>query len=242
MSPGSSRGASFSSIWSTGLPAIIIIRMRRGFASDCTNSFKSPLPVILRSLCSCRNFVTHSASRFQTATRCPWSSTFSARFCPITPRPMTPNCAEPTAAEVVLIFRTPYAGRPTRPAGSNCKDGLLARSSHRRAFKLLHCCQNFLQPTNNVVSKVHANRTPVPLRQRLEIPQRLRLLQHAKCELLARQRHILRIIRNELHKHAAVRTALVQLSRGMQEPRPVSGRRRHARFIAHRRPDLLDHR
>ena len=37
--------------------------------------------------------VVHSGSRFHTATRKPCDSTFSARFFPIVPRPMTPKLA-----------------------------------------------------------------------------------------------------------------------------------------------------
>ena len=93
MSPGARYGMIFCSVWSTGSPALIIIRMRRGRSSERHSSCKDLVPISCRPAFWRTNWSTQSVSRFHTATECPWSSTFRARFSPMTPRPMTPNCA-----------------------------------------------------------------------------------------------------------------------------------------------------
>ena len=55
-----------------------------------------------------RKRATQSPSRFHTATLWPWSAMFNARFWPMTPRPMTPNCASLCAiAEEDIADRLP---------------------------------------------------------------------------------------------------------------------------------------
>src|SRR5262249_33151444 len=92
-SPGSSSGAIFSSISSTGAPALIIIMMRRGRASFFTNSSRACAPTSFFPELSARNASVISGSRFHTATENPWSSTFRARSRPITARPIIPKPA-----------------------------------------------------------------------------------------------------------------------------------------------------
>src|SRR5271165_6149713 len=59
-------------------------------------------------------------------------------------------------------------------------------------------------------------------RERLEIAQRLRLLEHTEGKLLARDVHIIDVAGRDLDEYSGVRTALVELPGGVQEARAVT--------------------
>src|SRR4051794_9820401 len=90
-----------------------------------------------------------------------------------------------------------------------------------------------------IALQMHAQGAAAALRQDVEIAARLRRLDHAKTGLLAGYREILGIIGGDLQKHAAVGTALVGLSGGMQEARPELGAGRDRAVVANRKPHVL---
>src|SRR5688572_2582812 len=98
MSPASSSGFSWFSTSSTGLPALIIIMIRRGFSRAETNSASDFVAVKRLLALSATNFSVTGCSRFHTATEKPWSSMLRARFRPITARPIIPK------SDLALIF------------------------------------------------------------------------------------------------------------------------------------------
>ena len=95
----------------------IIIIILRGRSRERTKSSIVFVPINCFSEFSVTNLSTHSVSRFQTATGKPCSSTFSARFRPITARPIIPNCACFALASLDIVSPAPaildcvYRGR-----------------------------------------------------------------------------------------------------------------------------------
>ena len=83
----------FSIVSSTGEPALIIIMIRRGRSSAFVKSANVFVPVTFFPRFFVTNSSTLAGSRFHTATGNPCSSMLSARFSPITPNPIIPNCA-----------------------------------------------------------------------------------------------------------------------------------------------------
>src|SRR5437763_4244497 len=202
MSPGSSSGAILSMVMSTGLPALIIIMMRRGRSRLRTKSSNVFVPVICLPGFFATKRSTHSPSRFHTATEKPCSSTLSARFSPITPRPIIPNCAISTL----------------RVAAAASAAG--ARSGRRYTF---HRLRQRLQSAVGVLAEVDAEQPPVARGERLVIADGLRAAQHAEAESLAGDGHVLAAAAGELQEHAVVRAAFVQLTGGVEEARAVAG-------------------
>src|SRR5947209_12071066 len=79
---------------------------------------------------------------------------------------------------------------------------------------------------HEVTRDVDAQRAALAFAQYLKVPACLRILHHAKGVLLSGNLHVLRMIGRNLQEHARVRTALVRLSRGVQEARTRSEERR----------------
>src|SRR5262245_9232122 len=75
--------------------------------------------------------------------------------------------------------------------------------------------------------------------ERLEIAQRLRGFQHAEGVLLARYGQVVVVIGSDLYEHTCIRTALVELSRGVQEAWTIAGRRRDFQPVTKVRAQLL---
>src|SRR5205085_1405559 len=78
---------------------------------------------------------------------------------------------------------------------------------------------------------MHVDGAAVVALKREVIANRLRHLQYAECEWLARYADV-SSIRCELHEDARIRAAFVKLPRGMQKARAVPYRRRHLQCIA----------
>ncbi len=77
------------------------------------------------------------------------------------------------------------------------------------------------------------------LLQRLQVAQRLRVLQRAETVWLAGDGYILRVLRRDLDEQAGVGPALVQLPGRMQETRPEAQRRRDVQAVAQREASPL---
>src|SRR5437667_4740007 len=108
-----------------------------------------------------------------------------------------------------------------------------AREPANPAFQLCtECAFKAPQPASRVFAQLHAQHTPAALRQGLKIAQSLRLDQLG--EAIVRFRHgqgLCRLI-HELHEKSGVRSTLVELPRGMQEPRTVAERCGEQRLVA----------
>src|SRR2546428_13419812 len=110
-----------------------------------------------------------------------------------------------------------------------------AREPTNSAFQL--CTESAFkvpQPASRVFGELHAQHAPAALRQGLKIAQSLRLNQLG--EAIVRFRHGQRLCRliHELYEKSGIRSALVELPRGMQEPRTVAERCGEQRFVAAR--------
>src|SRR4051812_37477517 len=244
-SPFSRCGAIFSMVMSTGSPALIIIMIRRGRSSDAANSSNVFVPTSCLPGCFATKRSTHSPSRFQTATGKPCSSTLSARFSPITPRPIMPNDA--------FAIVTPHGARASSPAvGERLarrplragRDARHVRTRRPRSsclhYRVLHHVRERLQSRVDVAAEVHAQRAPIARLQRLEVADRLRAAEHTEREFLARQRDVLASAAGELQEDAVVGAAFVQLSGRMEEARSVAGGRRDVQLARDRLADRGD--
>src|SRR3990172_3987971 len=90
-SPGSRSGTNSSITWSTGGPALIMRTIRRGERSAATSSAAVSAPMIVVPAAGpARNSSVRAAVRLCTTTENPWSAMLSARFCPMTARPIRP--------------------------------------------------------------------------------------------------------------------------------------------------------
>src|ERR1017187_4895396 len=113
----------------------------------------------------------------------------------MTPRPMMPNCAVFTAGLVVGMRRSLVADAGFRGGGLR----------HRFLDQRQQAAEALLY----VASEINANCPAAARRQRLEIAQRLGLLEHAEGELLAGDLDVIDVLGGDLEEHAAIGTALV---------------------------------
>src|SRR5258708_8614048 len=147
--------------------------------------------------------VTLSGSRFQTATEKPWSSTFLARFSPITARPIIPNCAlsiRPylmAQASIDWGMRRECCASPLTPC---CFASGLDECS-------LHGLGQRIEPTIDVAAEGDAHSAPIAARQRLVIADGLGSHEHTEGERLTRQRDVARRPPGQLHEYAGVHSA-----------------------------------
>ena len=94
ISPGSSRGISFSIKSSTGCPALTINITLRGRLNEAANSSRECVPIMFLPLAlPLINSSTFETVRLKTATVKPLLSIFRTRFSPITARPINPISA-----------------------------------------------------------------------------------------------------------------------------------------------------
>ena len=139
MSPSLRTGRSFSIVWSTGFPAGIIMRIRRGRSRAAASASKVFVPWNACPGLWAMNSSTHSGSRFHTATGTPRDSTFSARFRPIVPSPITPNF-ESVMPPPVRAGRVRRRGRATGCAArrTGAPSGSRRRGRPHRTGSALH--------------------------------------------------------------------------------------------------------
>src|SRR6478672_9402601 len=106
MSPGSTNEASSSITASVGPPALTMIRILRGLASDATKSAldsdgtNTPSPP-----CSSISAAVLAYDRLCTAVTNPFRAKFRARFDPITANPVTPISALATSVTLISSSR-----------------------------------------------------------------------------------------------------------------------------------------
>src|SRR5918996_745501 len=99
--------------------------------------------------------------------------------------------------------------------GAASISGLAGNSLGQRVAQLV-------QPGSHIHAQMDADHASPLVPQRLEIPQRLRLLQSAEGVWFTGDGEIVAIIRGELDEEAVVRSALVELPSGMEEARPIA--------------------
>src|SRR6478752_7004338 len=115
MSSGSTNAASSSMTASVGPPALTMIRILRGLASDATKSAadsdgtNTPSPP-----CSSINAAVLAYDRLCTAVTNPFRAKFRARFDPITAKPVTPISANGVDAAVSLIVDLQFSVAVTK--------------------------------------------------------------------------------------------------------------------------------
>src|SRR5579864_4375210 len=87
---------------------------------------------------------------------------------------------------------------------------------------------------------MHAQDTPIAFDQHREVAARLRRLDDTEGVFFARYLDIGRIVASDLQEHAGVRTALVGLSGGMQEPRSEAEAGGNPLAVADQDADILE--
>ena len=110
------RGSTSPAIAVTYLPALTRNMMHRGFLMESTNDLKSLKPsrrpavgAKASSPMTSRSYLSTQVStldslRLHTEMLNPFSATFSARFCPITPRPYRPMSVSPPADLLAMLL------------------------------------------------------------------------------------------------------------------------------------------
>src|SRR5262249_36017829 len=79
----------------------------------------------------------------------------------------------------------------------------------------------------HVGTKMYAQHATLALAQRQRITQRLGIFQHAEGVFFTGNRHILLVVAGDEQKHSGIRTALMQLTGGMQKTRTKAHGGRH---------------
>src|ERR1700732_4743169 len=212
MSPGERTADNRWMVSSIGAPAGIINQKMRGALSFWPRSSRLPAPVAPLAASA----AMASADRSKTTTWWPPCIRRTVMPAPIRPSPIIPNSIYASNARMALKRRS------RRPAG-------------RRADRLPDCHQ-----TLRHITELYAKHAPPVVAQRLEITKGLRLLEDAKRELLARNRHIIRVVANHLEEDARVGAAFVQLPGRVQVARPIADRRCHPVFVADGEPDRVE--
>src|SRR3954454_13860629 len=103
----------------------------------------------------------------------------------------------------------------------------------------LDCGVEHRQPLFEITLQVYAQGAAAAPGQHLEIAARLRRLDHSETGLLPGNGKIVAVIGGELQEHAAVWTALVGLTGGMQKARPEFSAGGDMAFVTNREPDAL---
>src|SRR5260370_15799711 len=110
----------------------------------------------------------------------------------------------------------PMRPRPTIPISMVIPSGawLLDRCSN--------CCRQRLPTCSRLSAERHPQHREPARCERLQVAQRLRLLEDRKAVRLAGDGHVFRVVLDDLQKKADLRAALVQLSGRVEEARPVA--------------------
>src|SRR5271157_4400321 len=124
------------------------------------------------------------------------------------------------------------ASAPLSSAGGDFHDG-----SWRNCGLNQH--QQPAQPLLHIAAEIDTDGAAMPAGQRLEVTQRLGLLEHPKGELLSRNVDVVDVVRGYLDEHTTVRTALMQLPGGVQKAWTVTGGSHNFFLIADGDADLL---
>src|SRR5882672_12807119 len=96
-----------------------------------------------------------------------------------------------------------------------------------------------LQTRFEIALEMHAQCASAAFGQHVEIAAGLRRLDHPKAGLLTGYREILVVIGGDLQEYAAVRTAFISLSGGMQEARAEFSTGRDMAAVADCKPHVL---
>src|ERR1700675_1629795 len=190
MSPGSILEASAITVSSVGLPAGTITQAARGFESFLTKSSRELEPVAP----SFTKPSTFAGVKSKATHLWPLRMRRLAMLPPILPRPIIPIC--------ILLCSL-----------------LLANPFLELRKRLLNRFLKCFQTGRHVGAEMDSQRAAVAVRENLEITSRLRCLYHAERVLLTRHGEICGVVAGDLQEDAGVRTALVGLPRGMEEPR-----------------------
>src|SRR5258708_35166718 len=126
---------------------------------------------------------------------------------------------------------------PIRPSPTMPISTPLSLPSPLRGEGTPYCCSECFPTGRRVAAQRHPQHGQLARAEGLEVAQRLRLLEDREGERLAGDRHVARILLHDLQEKTRLRAAFVELPRRVEEPRPVTGRRRDLGAVAHRRAD-----
>jgi hypothetical protein len=96
-----------------------------------------------------------------------------------------------------------------------------------------------LESAFDVAAEVYVDNASLFVRECEEIAEGLGALQHGEPVGLTRNRNVLGCIRREHSEDAGVRSTFMELTCGMQVPRPISERGRHSETVAYSTPERL---
>src|SRR6266849_10118946 len=84
------------------------------------------------------------------------------------------------------------------------------------------CCRERSPARRSLFPERDAQHREPPRRERLQVAQRLGLLENREAVGLARDGHVARVVLDDLEKHAGLGAAFVQLAGGVKEARTVA--------------------
>src|SRR3954468_11715832 len=242
VSPASSSSPSFSTVCSVGSPAGTMIHTIRGFSSFSTISSSDPAPVAPWPSAS------PTASSLKSKPTTSWSESRWMRwtmFPPIFPSPTKPGCIQsspPGPAGPVqswsLHSSAPAASFASTERPALCPmRGIAGRSPVVSGSSDLP--RQLPERRGRVPFQADPDHRQVVVLQRVEVADRLRVLQVAEGVARARDLHVFVAVVHELNEQAGGRTTLVELAGRVQEPRSVAEGGGGLGLVADGRPQLV---